>query len=324
MLLLAVAAVLLQDPPASPSPDDAKYAQFEMEDGSILLGEILLDNLTVKTRYGELTIPVQEIRGLRPGFVSKPDFRGKIKSLVETLGDGALESRDAAEKKILGMGLRVRDEVRRYSKDADAERKARLARILTAFDELEADSEDDTPMHVLRPEDELTSASFTMRGDVQPKKFDVKTRYGKVTVELDHLRELIRRESGRVAEKKVEVTSANFCALEARECGLAVEKGERISIRAEGSLTMTPWGGNVTSSPDGCAQCGASDQGPQIMSGTLMMRIGKNGKWIKVGSKASIRATASGNLQFGIAIHPQYMRGQSYPGEYTIKIKVGE
>ncbi|HZL71292.1 MAG TPA: hypothetical protein VFC86_02430 [Planctomycetota bacterium] len=324
MLLLAVAAVLLQDPPASPSPDDAKYVQFEMEDGSILMGEILLDSLTVKTRYGELTVPVQDIRGLRPGFDSKPDFRVKIKSLVETLSDGALESRDAAEKKILGMGLRVRDEVRRYSKDADGERKVRLTRILTAFEELEADSEDNSPVHVLQSEDEIITASFTMRGDVQPKKFNVKTRYGKVTVELDHLRELIRRESGRVVEKRVEVTAANFCALEAKESGFAVERGERIVIRAEGSLTMTPWGGNVTSSPDGCAQCGGSDQGAQIMSGTLMMRIGKNGKWIKVGSKANLRATASGNLQFGIAINAQYARGQSYPGEYTIKIKVGE
>ncbi|HKS17498.1 MAG TPA: hypothetical protein VJU16_09320 [Planctomycetota bacterium] len=324
MLLLAVAAVLLQDPPASPSPDDAKYVQFEMEDGSVLMGEILLDSLTVKTRYGELTVPVQDIRGLRPGFDSKPDFRGKIKSLVETLGDGALESREAAEKKILGMGIRVRDELRRYSKDPDAERKARLARILAAFEELEADSEDETPLHVLQPEDELTSASFTMRGDIQPKKFNVKTRYGKVTVELDHLRQLIRRESGRVAEKKVAITSANFCAMEAKESGFAVEKGERIDIRADGSLTMTPWGGGVTSSPDGCAQCGGSDQGPQIMSGTLMMRIGKNGKWTKVGSKANFRATASGTLQFGIAMNTQYMRGQQYPGEYTIKIKVGE
>ena len=126
------------------------------------------------------------------------------------------------------------------------------------------------------------------------------------------------------AMKKVAVTSANFCALEAKESGFAVERGERIAIRAEGSLTMTPWGGNVISSPDGCAQCGGSDQGAQIMSGTLMMRIGKNGKWIKVGSKANIRATASGSLQFGIAINAQYMRGQQYPGEYTIKIKVGE
>src|SRR5262245_47166939 len=155
MLLLAVAAVLLQDPPAAPSPDDAKCVQFEMEDGSVLMGEILLDSLIVKTRYGELTIPVQEIRGLRPGFDSKPDFRGRIKSLVETLGDGALENREAAEKKILGMGPRVRDEVRRYSKDADAERKARLTRILAAFEDLESDSEDDAPVRVLQSEDEL-------------------------------------------------------------------------------------------------------------------------------------------------------------------------
>jgi hypothetical protein len=266
MLLLAFAAVLLQEPPASPPLDDAKHVQFEMEDGSVLMGEILLDSLTVKTRYGELTIPVQDIRGLRPGFDSKPDFRGKIKSLVETLGDGTLESRDNAEKKILGMGVRVRDEVRRYSKDADAERKARLARILTAFEELEADAEDDTPMRGLQSEDELISASFTMRGEVQPKKFDVKTRYGKVTVELEHLKELSRRESGRVAEKKIAITSANFCALEAKESGLTVERGEMIAIRAEGTLTMSPWGGNVTSSPDGCPQTGGSDQGPQIMS----------------------------------------------------------
>ena len=324
MLLLALVAVLLQDPPASPSQDEAKVAQLVMEDGSVLMGEILLDNLTVKTRYGELTIPVQDIRGLRPGFDSKTDLRGKIKSLVETLGDGTLESRDAAEKKILAMGLRVRGELRRYSNDPDVERKARLTRILAAFEELEAESEDETPAPVLPSEDELISASFTMRGDIQPKKFNVKTKYGKVMVELDHLRELIRREGGRVAEKKIEVNSANFCALEAKESGLAVEKGERISIRADGTLTMTPWGGNVTSSPDGCPQTGGSDQGPQIMSGALMMRIGKNGKWIKVGSKASLRATASGTLQFGIAIHPQYMRGHAYPGEYTIKIKVGE
>src|SRR5262245_53910800 len=132
-LTLLLAAVLLgQDRTPAPAKDAGGEwpVRFEMEDGSVLQGEILLERFTVKTRFGDLAVPVQDVLGLRPGFGSKLQLREKIRKLVEALGDSAVETRDAAEKKLIGMGARIRDELRRHQKDADVEQLARLTTLL--------------------------------------------------------------------------------------------------------------------------------------------------------------------------------------------------
>lgn len=305
LTLLLSMALLQNSAPAS----DAEYVQFDMEDGSVLMGKIVLERLTVKTRYGELVVPVGDVTRLCPGLGSKPELRNRVKTLVEELGDTRPETRDASEKKLMAMGLRIRDEVRLYRQEMDPEQRARIAKILVAFEELENDAVDEEGdgAHVLATDDDLTTPSFTMRGEILPKKFSVKTRYGEVTLELEHVRTL-QRQNVRSAERKVVISAANFVALEPKDSGFTVEKGDRIVVRAEGTLSMTPWGAGVTSTPDGCAQCGGSDQGPQILTGALMMRIGKAGKWVKVGSRASLRASQSGSLQFGIAMNSQYVK----------------
>lgn len=323
---LVLAMVLLQaSPVASADGASGKCVRCEMEDGSVLVGEILLEAFTVKTKYGDLAVPAADVLELRPGFGSKREFKSKIQALVEALGDPALECRDSAEKALARMGPRIRDEVRRYLQDADAEVRARIARILTHFEEQENATADEEggAVRVLGPDDELASATFTMRGQILPKKVNVKTLYGQVTIELEHLREF-RRPTRRDGEKKVVVNAAHFIGLEAKDSGITVEKGDKVVVRAEGHLTMTPWGANVMSSPEGSAQCGGSDQGPQVFTGTLMMRVGKSGKWVRVGSRTTLRCSQSGSVHFGIAMNPQYLRGYVYPGEYSVKVKLEE
>jgi hypothetical protein len=101
---------------------------------------------------------------------------------------------------------------------------------------------------------------------------------------------------------------------------IKVEAGDLITIRADGQLTMTPWGSSVRSTPEGTSQCGWANKSKRIYVGTLVARIG-SGDMIKIGSKAEFRAKRSGMLQLAVAMQSQYA-GYAYPGEYKVKVTV--
>jgi hypothetical protein len=86
---------------------------------------------------------------------------------------------------------------------------------------------------------------------------------------------------------------------------------------------MSPWGSNQSTSPDGNTRFGNMPlDGQTFAGGTLLAKVG-SGKVFKVGSNHSFTADKPGELQFAIAIHPSYGRGEySFPGQYDLKIKV--
>jgi hypothetical protein len=95
-----------------------------------------------------------------------------------------------------------------------------------------------------------------------------------------------------------------------------------VQITADGRLTMTPWGNNAFSTPEGSEQFQWYLPN-QIAGGALVARVGTSGKVFKVGAKHNFTATRAGILYFGIAMNPQFAsQDYSYPGRYDVKIRV--
>src|SRR6185312_3664736 len=101
-----------------------------------------------------------------------------------------------------------------------------------------------------------------------------------------------------------------------------INRGDKVSVTAEGKLVMSPWGNNMFSSPDGAEQYQWFVPN-QIPGGALVARIGAAGKVFKVGSKHSFTAQRSGTIYFGIAMNPQFASQDfNFPGEYNVKLRV--
>ncbi|MFT5300661.1 MAG: hypothetical protein ACI87E_003941 [Mariniblastus sp.] len=299
------------------------YVKFHMWDGSIVAGELQFDSISIKTEFGVLEVPIEKIRRLHPGLDSFPELNGRIKALVEDLGDKDFDVREKSQRALSGMGAQIRDELETYQDGGNAERKKRLIMIKKEIDEsLDEFAEDgESSERSLIRGDSIETPEFSIVGKIQQETFTLKSKFGTLTVQLGDVR-MAERKVETVKEsikKTVAIGAEKFFQRQAVSTRIRVNRGDRISIKADGVVQWTNW--SSSSTPEGLPNQGVYQS---IKSGTLCARIGSTGKVIKVGSKGDWTATKSGVLYLAIAMQDSYLNGSSYKwtGEYNAKVQV--
>ena len=323
-LALAVLAQTAPPTPPATAPADAKTAgglKIHLMDGSIVSGKITAPQIEVETKFGMLKIPLDQVRSFTPGLESHPDIDKKIAALVADLGADGFAEREKAQTDLQKMGPEIRGELDRYLKTAEAERQTRLQKLVEEFDsQRDSDEESASAAEWVR-DDVIVTNSFTVVGRIRTTTFDVTSPYGSLVAKLADIRRVVR-ESREIEDIRKNVTvSGNLITTRSFEnSGIRVNKGDQIFITAGGSISMTPWGGNMSSTPDGGPNFGFFQPG-NIPGGSLMFKIGNDGAPMKAGSKRTFVAQQAGVLQFGIAVAGEYSSYQ-FPGEYTVKVRV--
>ncbi|HTI52490.1 MAG TPA: hypothetical protein VL475_16110 [Planctomycetaceae bacterium] len=335
---LLLTAALLADEPAAPAPPATpekpaaeavsapRALRLHLMEGSVVSGKLSIEAITVETPFGKLDVPVANIVSFTPGLDSHPEERKRIGRLIQQLGSNAAAERDAAQRTLTDMGALIQTELARFVADDDVERKTRVQKILAELEE--ADADDDADAASSRPwiaQDTVETNLFTVVGKISPQTFNVQTQFGPLQVAISDIRRG-ERELDQKPEirKTLSVTGGNLVQLNMLSSGLRINRGDKVSITADGKLMMSPWGNNAFSTPDGSEQFQWYIAN-QIPGGALVARIGASGKIFKVGSKNSFTATRSGVLQFGVAMNPQFATTDyTYPGEYNVKVRVNQ
>lgn len=311
-------------PPVSPN-----FIRLHLMDGSVIAGDLSIADLTVNTEFGELTVPVKSIRNLRPGLDSYPAMSERLNQLVEDLGAEDFNKREQAHKEIMAWGGKIRDELEQFEDDGNAERQRHLGEIRKELDELEEDELDDEfeePSLADQPlirGDTIATTEFTIVGKIAQDSFTINSKYGPLTVQLQDIAHGERPSSVKEAiARSFSVPGTNLVQNSFKSSGVRVQKGDKIVVRADGQIIMSPWGNNMAATPEGAANFGWYEQNT-IPGGALVAKIGNSGKVFKVGSKNTIVAKSSGLLQFAVAMQAQYAN-QSYvfPGEFKVRLKV--
>jgi hypothetical protein len=107
-----------------------------------------------------------------------------------------------------------------------------------------------------------------------------------------------------------------------KSTGIRVQAGDKIVLKAEGSVIMSPWGSNAATGPDGAPNYGWYVPN-QIPGGALVARIGEKGTIFKVGRQSTFTAKNAGVLQLAIGIQPEYANeGYNYPGQFSVKLRI--
>lgn len=298
--------------------------RLRLLEGSLVAGKLSVDTITVETAFGKLEIPVQEIRSFTPGLDSHPDERKRIGRLIQQLGANAVADRDMAQKALTELGPAIRAELEKNVKDEDAERRTRVQKILADFDELEGDEDYEAGAHrPLISDDTVETTRFTVTGKIHPQAFLVQTRFGQLNVALADIRSAERDASEKQEIRKtVAVSGENFVQSSLVNTSIRLSRGDEVSVSADGSIVMSPWGSNAKSTPDGSQQFQWYIQN-QIPGGALVGRIGTGGPIFKIGSKLTFTATRQGTLYLAVAMNPQFInQGNNFPGQYNVKIRV--
>lgn len=311
-------AVVVSEP--MPRPETL---QFHLTDGSIVTGKLAQQELVVETRFGTLTVPVDSLDGLVPGMGSHPELRREIGQLIRDLGDDDFSKRELAQKRLLDMGELVRTRLEEHRSDPDTERRKRIEHILSKMDEAEFDPDEEADPHVkpLIDEDTIITTDFTIVGEVPQQEFTIQSLYGPLQVKLSDIRRAVRplAEPAEL-QKSCDVDGTHLAFQSLYNTKLRIERGDQVTIKAGGTITMTPWGNNAVSTPDGAANYGWFLQN-EIPTGALIARLGPAGPLFKIGSRHAFTAERGGILYLGIAVPPNFAQ-QQFPGKYDVNIRV--
>ena len=324
------AGLTLQDPIALSSPTVTsanplapKAIRLHLWDGTVVGGELTFDKIDVVTQYGALQIPIANIVQFRPGLDSFPTIDARINQWVQQLGDRDFATRENAHRELSSMGLQLKLAINKFDDGGSAERKKHLTEIRQEIEQLldEESMSNDDSLPLIRL-DTIVTNDFTIVGKIQQESFPILTKHGALEVGIADIQKGDRTwlTQAPTARKTAEIKGNSFFQTNPTTTGIRVNRGDRISIRSDGTVSWSNWG-SISSTPDGITNQG---QWNGINCGKLIARIGKSGKNIEVGTKADFVANSSGVLYLGIAMQDNYanQKGYNWPGQYQAKLSV--
>ena len=158
-------------------------------------------------------------------------------------------------------------------------------------------------------------------GKIVPQEFAIASQYGVLNVKLSDIRriqrEMIEKQD---LQKTIAVDGNNMITRTTKDTGIRVERGDRVTFTADGTITMTPWGNQAVSTPDGAPNYGWYLPN-KIAGGALVGKIGPGGTVFRIGTKHSFMADRTGVLQLAVALQGD-QPNQNFPGEYRVKVRV--
>ncbi|MEX2214996.1 MAG: hypothetical protein WD768_12755 [Phycisphaeraceae bacterium] len=306
-------------------PIDPEIIRLHLQDGSIMTGKLSIKDIVVDTSFGKLTIPIANILSFRPGLDSFPNLAKKIDDQITALGSADFNEREGSQKALAAMGSQIRRLLENRLKDeTDAERVRRLKQLLEGIEEAGLDEDEwgdeGGPKEWIK-QDTIVTTDFTVVGTIVQKNFTIGSKFGELTVQLADVKRAERMQMSKEDLKKsIAVDGSNIAQRNFKNTRIKLEVGDRVSLTADGTITMTPWGSNAMSTPDGSPNYGWY-LGNQMPAGLLVGKVGDSGQIFKVGSKHSFVAKKAGYLYLAIGMNPSYAT-QAFPGKYDVKVRV--
>lgn len=318
-----------ESPRPAPPPVNPRVVRFHLVDGSMISGELTIDQISVATEFGELVVPIPALNSFTPGLGSYPQVAEEIHGLIEQLGSDDYQTREQAKKDLGRMGLKVRRQLEAKKNDENAERKRHVEQLLKDLENLAeeqaalVEAGDGEAVAEWIDDDTIVTSKFSAIGRISPQDFVIKSKYGPLNVKLSDIRKMDREQAGQEpVVRRVEVSGTNLAQLSYKETGIRVEAGDKVTITADGQLVMSPWGNNMSSGPEGGQNYGWYIPN-KIAGGALIGKIGNSNEEFKIGSRSSFTAKRSGMLKLAIAMQAQYaQQGYNFPGQYNVRIKV--
>lgn len=302
---------------------DPDVIKLSLMDESIITGKLSVKEIALETQYGTLNIPVANIRSFTPGLQSHPGYAKQVSALIQALGSSNFNEREKAQVQLMDKMPTIRGELEKFQNDADTERRNRVVAILTQYEEVAADEPAGTNTWLMQQKDVVETLDFTVVGKIVPQSFQLTSQYGPLTIQLADIRKA-QRDTNKKEDLRqtINIDASNFAYKNPLNTNIRLERGDRVTVSAEGILQMQPWGNNASSTPEGNQQYGWF-QGNEIAMGALIGRVGSTDKFSKFGNKNSFTVDKPGVLQLAIAMNNDYNETQ-FPGKFTVKIHVAK
>jgi hypothetical protein len=291
----------------------ANHAEVRLHDGSLVRMTIVQDSVDVLTKYGKLTIPMREIRRLEFGHHLPEGVEPQIQQAIKQLGDDNFKTRDNASKQLEGLGPMAYPALQKVAVvRSDLEVAKRASLVLKRID-------DTAPAEQLKfkHEDTIQTVEFTITGRIVSPAIKVRSEtFGEFDLKLSQLRSLHQRTQSGDVEMTVDSAQFGNTADLWLDTGVMMDANLRLTIRADGQVDLWPPGpGQYLATPKGCSTAG---KGGVYMAGSLIARIGENGKTFFVGENYDGTPGAEGKVYLQVVPGP-WNNGSS--GSYKVRLR---
>ena len=287
-------------------------AEVRFGDGSIVRMTLLQEHLEVQTKYGKLTIPINEIRRVEFGLHVPPEVNQQITQSIKRLSSDVYKDRDSAGKELVQAGHFAFPSLQRVSKSGDQEVSYRAASVIKQISERVAPE-----LLRLREEDVIHTTEFTVIGRISSQTIKAHSpHFGEVALKLSELRTMQVRQQGGKQDLVVDAAKHGSTLDQWFDTGITVDAGQRLVLSSEGQVDLWPQGpGQYMTAPKGYNTAG---KGGQFMAGALVGRIGENGKTFYLGDHFEGNAAEEGKLYLQIIPSPW---NNASAGQYRVRIQ---
>lgn len=276
----------------------AQPAEVRMNDGSIITVTLSRPSVQVATKYGDLHVPVGDIRRIDFGWHQKD--KSHVDRLIASLASAVFKDRDEATKSLREAGASVYAVLKAY-KSQDQEQMKRLEQIVKHIEDNSAQADVERPTY-----DRISASEFPIIGVVQGDFEATSAVFGKVKFALSDIRSIAMKHPLVALTVPAPGIDAEWID------SMAVVDGNFI-ITAVGVVDLWPaTPGAHTATPKGVSQAGRNST---YLAGALLGKVG-NGPTFVVGE----RYDGSGDGRLWLQIVPSSWNNAS-AGSYTVKIK---
>ncbi|MGE3808081.1 MAG: hypothetical protein AB7K24_25755 [Gemmataceae bacterium] len=309
LVLMSVQAVAdkTADKPA------AKEQRIEVQfvDGSNVRMQFLQDKIEVETRYGKMTVPVEEIRRIDFAFRLSPAQAKLIDAAIADLNNETFERRQEASEKLLEIGPPALPMLAQASKSKDIEvakrAKEAIEQIRARFPAEKLYFPDEDVVH---------TEKFRAIGKIVGDAFKAKSAYfSDMRILFHDLRSLRSLAHGGEREMFVDAGKYGSADHQWLETDVDLNAEDRLVVTATGRVDLWPQQpGQYMSEPTGY-QAGR----PGYQPGTLVGRIGANGPIFAIGNRFEGIPARRGRLHIQILKSPW---NNASTGGYEVKILI--
>ncbi len=310
----------------------------KLRDGQEYKGTSNFSDISFKTKYGVLTIPVQDISIIKTGISVDKSIKEKVESLLKGLSVPAEDARKTNYDEILKFGLKAIPIVDNFL--MDPKNSSETTYESYTADNLLSELKSQYNIETVTTEDEITlNENFYVSGNYEFSKLEVKTEFGVMSIPKEKIKEV--QVSYSDPNNKNEITIKLLANKHISgntnggwyNTGIRLKSGQKFSIIASGEVTLASLS-NQKYKPNGSVSSSSvTDETSEEVSntatydygyptyGNVVYRIGDANKYDnkKAGAKFSGNAYTSGLLY--VSIYETVYNAEN-TGSYTVKISV--
>lgn len=297
--------------------------ELHLKDQSKFVGEADFSDINFATKYGTLKIPVADISTIFLSSGRNDELKVRVVQLIADLGSDSKSVSDKAEEAILELGIDAVGYIQKYLDDQALKETDlygttdRLTQIVQHIMSAAGDMEYRETDRIVLNDDSQMDGTFNQN------EITLRTNFGVLKIARKYIHSItIQSIEGQEMIKSFTVMANQHITSNPDGKGylntkIKIKKGDRLNIRANGSVWLAYWAKSFT--PPGSATDGYGSDG--MPYGALIGRIGENGLPFLIGAKYNNIAQDNGILYLSITDYAFYATNT---GEYRVNVRVNK